>query len=551
MTAQAVPASVAGAAKAFRLPAANSAAWPLLAIGLLLIMQLSMVFTRAVNWDEFWFYYHVADFERGTLAQPLQSLHVRLFAWLPGLPGSGVEKIQTARVVMLACEVVTLFAIYTLARRFVQRPAAVLATLLYLSAGYVLQHGFSFRTDPMANAALMSALAILGRARLNLLPLAAFALLIAVAGMITIKTVLYAPAFLGLAWMRWSEDRFSVATALRLVGAAASAVATFLLLYVWHSSDLTTHTEGTAMAASSSSWMFFLGLPPFWQMAVKAALTAPVLSLLVLAAPLTIWKSGLDNAAKWGLFGLWLPVTLPLFYTNSAAYFYVFMLAPVAVSVVVAAQRVVQRYSVLPVTAVLAVLATGAFAMEDRLVIHRQAQVVEAAGAIFTEGVAYFDFDGMISRFDKANDFLTPWGLAQYAQSDRNIYRETMERRAVPVLLANAQELQDVMEGRPSPFSRADAEVLRGNFVPYWGPYYVAGKRVDAMEPVEEEFLVPGTYLVTQGVIAVDGRRYGHGESVEISRGHHTLEGTGTLRWGTDLGMPGTAWDDGPLYVNF
>ena len=341
MTAQAVPASVAGAAKAFRLPAANSAAWPLLAIGLLLIMQLSMVFTRAVNWDEFWFYYHVADFERGTLAQPLQSLHVRLFAWLPGLPGSGVEKIQTARVVMLACEVVTLFAIYPLARRFVQRPAAVLATLLYLSAGYVLQHGFSFRTDPMANAALMSALAILGRARLNLLPLAAFALLIAVAGMITIKTVLYAPAFLGLAWMRWSEDRFSVATALRLVGAAASAVATFLLLYVWHSSDLTTHTEGTAMAASSSSWMFFLGLPPFWQMAVKAALTAPVLSLLVLAAPLTIWKSGLDNAAKWGLFGLWLPVTLPLFYTNSAAYFYVFMLAPVAVSVVVAAQRVV------------------------------------------------------------------------------------------------------------------------------------------------------------------------------------------------------------------
>ena len=90
MTAQAVPASGAGEAKPFPLPATNSAVWPLLAIGLLLTMQLSMVFTRAVNWDEFWFYYHVADFARGTLAQPLQSLHVRLFAWLPGLPGSGV-----------------------------------------------------------------------------------------------------------------------------------------------------------------------------------------------------------------------------------------------------------------------------------------------------------------------------------------------------------------------------------------------------------------------------------------------------------------------------
>ena len=101
MTTQAIPADLGDTGQATRLPAASSTVWPLAAIGLLLAMQLSMVFTRAVNWDEFWFYYHVADFGRGVLAQPLQSLHVRLFAWLPGLPGSGVDKVVTARLVML------------------------------------------------------------------------------------------------------------------------------------------------------------------------------------------------------------------------------------------------------------------------------------------------------------------------------------------------------------------------------------------------------------------------------------------------------------------
>ena len=554
MSAQTVPASTAGEAKPFPLPASNSAVWPLLAIGLLLIMQLSMVFTRAVNWDEFWFYYHVADFARGTLAQPLQSLHVRLFAWLPGLPGSGVEKIQVARVVMLACEAATLFAIYALARRFVQRPAAVLAALLYLSAGYVLQHGFSFRTDPMATAALMSALAILGRARLNVLSLAAFALLIAVAGMITIKTALYAPAFLGLAWMRWAEDDFAPGTAIRLIAAALATVALFMAIYVWHASALTQATQGTDMAASASRWMFFLGVPEYWEMGVKAVLTAPILFLLAFLTPLAVWRSDLPTPAKLALTALWLPLTLPLFYTNSAAYFYVFMLAPVAVSVGITAQILLDRYPLALVTGVLAMLAAGAFLLEDRETVERQQALVEAAERLLPEGTAYFDHNGMLPSFVKANNLMTPAGINDYLLRARPYYHEEMERTVVPLLVANDELIETMLQGGDSYFLPEDTAALRDTYINAWGPLWLAGFAFESNAPITREVRVPGQYQVEGSPLQIDGKIWQPDDTVQLDRGMHTFTAVGNsgrLIWKTEAPLPLGAWDDGQLYVGF
>jgi len=554
VTTQAIPADLSDTGQAVRLPAANSATWPLIAIGVLLAMQLSMVFTRAVNWDEFWFYYHVADFARGNLEQPLQSLHVRLFAWLPALPGSGVDKIVMARLVMLGCEVATLAAIYALARRFVERPVAVLAALLYLSAGFVMQHGFSFRTDPMATAALMGALAILARCRLSLVPLAAFALLVAVAGMITMKVALYAPAFIGIAWMRWSEDRFAIAAASRLVGAAIATVAVFALLYLWHSTALTEATEGTAMAASASRWMFFIGVPPYWQMAVKAALTAPILTLLALATPFAIWRSSLTPPTKWGLTGLWLPITLPLFYTNTAAYFYVFMLAPVAVSVVIALKVALERYSLALVTAVLAIMATGVFLIEDRDTIQRQRALVETAAALVPEGTAYFDHNGMLPSLSKANYLMTPAALDAYRVAGLPGYRMAMEAQPLPMLVANDESIEALLSGDTDLLLPEDNAALRENYLPFWGPIHLAGRAIPAGSEVTGEWLVPGPYTVLDGPAVIDGQSYAEGSIVTLTRGTHTVAAADDairLQWGENLSPPTQAWDDGDLYVGF
>ena len=552
MTAQAIPAPAVEPSPAMRLPLAGSAAWPMAAIGLLLVFQLTMVFTRAINWDEFWFYYHVADFARGNLAQPLQSLHVRLFAWLPGLPGSGVDHIIVARLAMLGCETVTLGAIYALARKFAERPVALTAALLYLSAGFVLQHGFSFRTDPMVTAALMSALALLARARLAVLPLAAFALLVAVAGMITMKAVLFAPAFLGIAWMRWSEDRFAVGSALRMAGAGVATVAAFVALYVWHSAALTTDTQGASMAAGASSWMFFLGVPPYWHMGVKAALTAPVLTLLALATPVAIWRSGLQQAGKIALTGLWLPLLLPLFYTNTAAYFYAFMLAPVAVSVVVALKAALERYSLRLVVAVLAVMATGIFAIEDRTTIDRQHALVETAEHMLPAGTAYFDHNGMVPTLAKANWLVTPAVLDSYRATGIASYRQTMESQSVPLLLANDESIEAMLAGDDSVLLPADAAALRDNYRPFWGPIYLAGYAADTARDVE--VLVPGTYTVLGGPVTVDGVAYPADSLLTLERGSHRIAGAqaGTrLQWGDHLTPPAQPFDEGPLYVGF
>ncbi|APE29146.1 glycosyltransferase family 39 protein [Aurantiacibacter gangjinensis] len=554
MTANALPGTLGAQAHEVGASRIGVAAWPLAGIGLVLACQLTMVFTRAVNWDEFWFYYHVADFARGNLAQPLQSLHVRLFAWLPGVADNSVDGIVIARLFMLACEAITLLAIYAIARRIVDRPVALLAALLYVSAGFVLQHGFSFRTDPMVTAALMAALAILARAPLSVAAIAATAALIAVAGMISMKAVLLAPCFAGLAWLRWSEARFTVPAAVKLAAIPVAAVALFAALYTWHSSALTADVAGVSMAAGASRWMFFIGIPPYWQMAVKAVLTAPVLFILAFAAPFAIWRSDLPGPQKWAATGLWLPLLLPFVYTNTAAYFYAFMLAPVAVGSVIALQAALRRYSVPLVTAVVVVMAIGIFAIEDRSTIDRQRSVVSTVETLLPPETAYFDHNGMAASLVKANWLVTPAGLADYRIAGIASYLAAMEAQPVPLLLANDDIITDMLAGDDRHFLPADAEVLRGQYQPFWGPIRLAGFAVEANRSITVQALVPGTYTVMDGPLAVNGIRYEQGALVEIARGPLRLtasENAARLQWGDSLQAPTQSFDDGPLYVGF
>src|SRR3546814_7623730 len=77
--------------------------------------------------------------------------------------------------------------------------------LAYLTGGYVFQHGFSYRADPMAAAFLMGSLWLLLSSRLDAKAIIAAALLAALALLTTIKAVFYAPAFAVFAWLRWRE----------------------------------------------------------------------------------------------------------------------------------------------------------------------------------------------------------------------------------------------------------------------------------------------------------------------------------------------------------
>lgn len=539
----------------------DSIGWPIAALALLLIAQFSLVFTRAINWDEFYFFHEVARFADGQLDRPLQTFHTRLFFWLPGLFETSVDHIVAARTAMYLAELVTLLSIFALAQHFTDRTTAIFAAVLYLSSGYVLQHGMSFRVDPMVTAALISALAILGTSRLDLRGIAAFSVCVALAGMISIKCALYLPAFAGIAFMRLSQADWSRTMAIRLAAASIAALMIFAIMFWLHSrgvtSDRTVTNSSAGLLKSSSKWMFFVGVPPYWLMGIKGAMIAPVMAAIVLITPFAIWRSSRDLAEKVALTGLWAPILSVMFYMNTAAYFYAFILAPVSVAGLAAIHFAVKRFAPMLVAVTMTAVAAGVFLMEDRSTINRQRQLERNVHEIFGQPVTYFDHNYMLGNWDKANGFMTPWGMANYRAAGIPKYRHAMEDRVVPLLLANWWTLRAMIEGSDDTLLLPqDNAALRNNYIEFSPFIYIAGKEFPAgSKDLDTEFLVPGSYTLRGGGIVLDGTRYENGEVLNLARGFHTVSvpGQRTVRivWGDNLPKPNDPLEPGPLYVGF
>ncbi|ARU16387.1 ArnT family glycosyltransferase [Croceicoccus marinus] len=551
----------------------REALWPLAVIALLLVLQFSMIFTRSINWDEFYWNYEIEAFVKGGVSRPLQTLHARLFSWLPGRPGNAVDHIVVARCFMFACEIATLCFIAGIARRFTGRANAYLCALAYLSAGYVFQHGFSLRSDPMVTAVLTGALYVLARLRVTPVSVLCFGLLAGSAPLITIKCVLYLPAFAALFWLRLSESGRSIAARGRLALYPVAAVFGFAVIYLMHSATMPAATliassggdaatsaakASGAMIGASIRAMFFIGTPPYLPITIKSASISPAFAALLLLSPFAIWRITLTRPEKLALSGLLSVILTLFFYRNSAAYYYVFVLAPAAAALGPSLSLARKRLPVWALSAIFLVFALLVFAKEDRTVIARQRQTLGAVHQIFPDPVAYIDHNGMIGDFHKMNLLMTPWGMEQYRASKENSYRSAMQSRPVPLLLENDTLLTEVMTGdRPaSILSAADVAALRGNYVRYWGPVWITGKRIPgSAKSVRTEFLVPGDYRVVGSPLRIDGAVYGPGAIVSIDRGMHELLAKGDrdtlLLWADAAEPPSTHPPQGYLFVGF
>lgn len=548
-----------------RLPAAGAAFWPLAGVILALALHLGTALQRAVNWDEFWHYSQIHALRDGTLIQPLQTLYTRVFLWVIDLPGTGVDHIVILRLFMFGCLLAICASIHAMALRFADRGTAWLCVLIYLTGGYVLHHGTSFRFDPMAGALLMGSLAIMLRSRLNSWFILATAALAAIALVLTIKSVLYAPAFAGVAWLRWQEAENRNAMLARL---AALAVATGLIgaaVFFLHS-----HTLGQAEVVdakakfgllNSQQKMFGFGNLPYYSVIPRAAVLAPLAAICVLLTPAILLKrtaQGPAGAERVALWGLWLPITVLAFYHNSAPYFYVFILPPVLVAAVVAVPVLTRRYSLAALSLTTIAIACGIWAVDDHSGTQgRQRSLLEAADRMFPHPVNYFDLAGMLGRHHKQNAFMTPWGTELYLAGDTPSMRDTMEREPVPLVLDNDPMFTNALHGLPDPhFLPQDAAALRDNYLPFWGPFWLAGKavRADGADHAEE-FLVPGAYTVEDAPVRIDGQDYRAGEIATIARGRHELRAAGDtdarLIWGTRLARPADSPPPEPYWTSF
>lgn len=529
--------------------------WPALALLVVLALQATLVLNRAINWDEFYHYSQIQKLAAGTLSEPLQTLYTRAFLWVTALPGSGIDHIITIRWFMLACEVATCAAIVGIGSRFASRSAAWLAALAYAGGGFVFQHATSFRFDGPAAALLMCAAWIMLRSRLSPLAIVAIGLLAGTAAMLTIKTVLYAPVFAAIAWLRWNEGGRSTRSAARLIAIGLASLGAFAAIYGLHAASLAGNADGQAktMLGWAGGEMFHFGIQPYWRHHLKGAAIAPLVTLLVLAMPWLIWRGTRMRSEKIVLAGLLTPLATLLFYHNTAPYFFVFMLAPVCAALATGFDWALKRYSEAALAGVLGVLALAVWAMEQPSPLAKQRQVLAAADLLFRDRPAYFDSCAMLGSFPKANAFLTPLGISLYRQGIHPAMVDTMARQVVP-LVVNTDPLFDraLTTRRPVPeLLDRDLAALRDGYVHLWGPFWVAGRAFAA--PTEFTLRVPGAYRVEGAALRIDGQLIQPSGVIELNRGQHRIEPMGQTRlvWAKIEELPAGPAPTAPWFTDF
>ena len=195
-----------------------------------------------------------------------------------------------------------------------------------------------------------------------------------------------------------------------------------------------------------------------------------------------------------------------------------------------------------------------------------QRRVIEAVHQMFPEPVPYIDRNSMIASFPKVGFFMSSWGLEKYRDRGQPIFRDRLLREAPVFLIANtpvleigAPDEQRRSYGRMALFEE-DWQVLRENYIPHWGPIFVAGKAFAQLsaDPRRFEVLIPGTYtLEADGPVAVDGRTLQPGAVLTLDRGSYEIANRTAarfdvrLRWGENLTRPAAAPPAGEIYAGF
>jgi hypothetical protein len=522
-----------------------------------LALQVFMIFTQSLNWDEFFHYSQVYELARGQLTRDYQVLHARVFAWVPWLKGDVITQLQIARVGMLGFELITLVAVVGLARQFTDRTAAWLAGLAWLSGGYVFLHGFSFRSDPMATAGLMVALYIMARSKLNWLAILLASLAIALAFMATLKSALYAPCFAGVAWLRFtrSEDRWGLVQ--RCAAVAVLAPLLFGSLYFLHRAGLPVATPTTAGLLPSGGTRFFAeGLFPRGLHVLLQLIYAPVLPLALLAALWVTLRQRGAGAELVAIGGLLAPALAVVLYRNAFPYYFVFALAPFAVAAATGFAWLQQRHGQPATVAVLLLSPIMLTVTEPRQLLPRQRAVLAEVNRLYPVRPLHLSYSGMPADYPRVvNHLVSGIGIESYYHAGRPRIAEAVATGELRFVIADTPIIVDALTGKPVPRTLLpeDVAALRRNYVHYWGPLWLPGRQVTHAGTLDIE--LAGEYSLGEAAIVLDGVRVDPGETVVLDKGIHRAAPTGarpaTLWLGNRAPVPPAKPLKGPYYAGF
>jgi hypothetical protein len=543
----------------WRVPGANSVAWPLTVLGTLLAAQFWLIFAKSFNWDEFFHFSMVYQLRAGTLTSPFQTLLMRMLSWAPNVSSDLVTQMLAARVFVWAAFLIGLGALYGLARQFVPRVEAVWATLAYFAAGNVFAHGFAIRTDPIAMATLMLALFLLASRRLGWGAVFAVGALAGFAEMLTVKAIFYAPCFAGIAWLRLSEATDKRNALIRLGAIPAVAAATFAGLFLVHRAGLppAPHQPGTSFIASGAQWLT-QGLLRQPRYTLLAIVTAPVFVLALIKAP-SAWRgAALDRDKRIALASLCLPLIVILFYRNVFPYFFVFIMAPAAAAIAPAVAELRKTYGTALLAVALCAIPLGKFIAEPRDAIGNQRAVIDYLHRQFPQPALALDYCGMVADYPRVvAPLVSGLGLAHYRERGIPLVADAVKAGQLPFVIENKQALSLALAGEngPKTLLPADVAALHGNYVRAWGPVWLAGKEIPlGPDAVAIEVPAGGSY-VADNPIMVNGAAYRAGEPIALRPGRQIVGGgrvAPTVLWrGERLPAPPPQITDGLLFTDF
>ncbi|MEM1195616.1 MAG: glycosyltransferase family 39 protein [Pseudomonadota bacterium] len=499
-------------------------------VGLLLV-QLYLLWFKSFNWDEFLHYGQVFAARNGTLDAPFQVLHSRILFWVPDTAISIVDQMRIARLFMFACTLITLTAIYGLAQRFTSRENALFASIAYLSAGYVFTQSFSIRADPMAAASLMSALYLMTCRDKPLASYAAAGALVGLAGMITMKSVFYAPCFAGLAWLFWSQSQEKREALICFSAATLAASLTFGAIYFWHTSGLAPvpeHFSDTSkFLTGGRRWILPESFPALKYVVVQGA-WGLVFLLGIFCAPYAWRGSKLSEAHRIALVGLAAPLLTLLFYRNTFPYFFVYLLAPVAVAISASWGLLIRRYGSVALLGSMCIAPAVLATLTPRDVIVRQGAIIDYLRSEYAPGTVYLARSSMLPDYPRVISHLaTGPGMAGYNQRQRALVASAFARGELPFILATGELIISALHGKQDPrgFLAEDVAVMHDHYVRQWGPVYREGEQI---EPIagEQTVVFPrsGPYTLDGQAVFLDKERIEPGDTVVVRSGAHLIQ---------------------------
>ncbi|SFJ22802.1 hypothetical protein [Celeribacter neptunius] len=543
-----------GGASVFAWLSATATARYAVFLGFAVLLFLS--WGRNVNWDEFYFLSHVHAFLDGRLDRPLQTVYVHAFGWLATIPGHEMGQIVIARLVMTGLLAVTCLSIFRMATALADRRAAWIALVAFLSSGFTLAHGTSFRADPIAAAGLMAALAILFTARLSVGQILAVAVLSAFALLVTIKAVLYFPAYLAVLIWRWREPGLP----LRILTAWLLGLAIAAALFALHSAGIEAPADKTAMSNAQGALHTTLlqsGLFPRGRDALLWALLS--------SGTLALAWFGVSRAGArlgWLLLAFAAPLILSIvFYRNAFPYFFPFITPPLMIAAAVGAARLGSG----PALGALMALMLASGSVQAIAAASESAETQRATLAeihrLFPEPVPYIDQNAMVASFPRQSFFMSTWGILKYRAAGQPVMADLIAETQPPLLLTNRWTLDQAMtapEITDSALSLLppDQSVLRQSYVHYSGAIWLAGQTVTLGESAHElDLPVHGRYrVIADTPVRLAGETVQPEDTVELT-GPVMLTGPAggkvTLIWDTTAPQRPGALPQRALYAGF